>query len=77
MSGRYHATMSLDELPTIVRGRIGDEGDVVGRALTRGDCEAIVAELNRLEDRHNDALREALLSGVTDVIENCFDGATS
>lgn len=73
---RYHATMSPDELPTIVRGRIGDEGDVVGRALTPGDCKAIVAELNRLEDLHNDALREVLLSEVTDAIENAFEGRT-
>lgn len=74
MSRRYHATMSPDELPTIVRGEIGSPGEVVGRALTDGDCKAIVAELNRLEDLHNVALREALLSGVTDAIENCFEG---
>lgn len=76
MSRRYHARMSHDDLPTIVRGSNDASGDVVGRALTRGDCDAIVAELNKLEDLHNDALREALLSSVTDAIENAFEGQT-
>lgn len=75
MSKNYHVVMT-DDIPMILRGQIGGHGEDVGRALTRRDGEAIVAELNRLEDLHNDALREALLSGVTDAIENCFEERT-
>jgi hypothetical protein len=62
--------MSADEIPMIV----GDDSQLLGRALTRKDGEAIVAVLNEFG---SSALRQRILDAVGDAIEECFDGVAS
>lgn len=67
---KYHCVMSEDGLSLVVLGNIGSETTTIGRALTKKDGEAIAAELNRAGTA---ALRDNLLSAVTDAIEEVFE----
>jgi hypothetical protein len=66
---QYHCVMSEDGLPLVVMGKEGSE-TTIGRALTKNDGEAIAEELNRAGTA---ALRDNILSAVTDAIEEVFE----
>lgn len=60
----YQVTM-IDDIAHVMRG-----DEPIGRALTRKDGEALVLVLNQMSGD----FRDRILAGVTDAIEECFEG---